>query len=271
MVPTLAKKKYFVFMDESGNNTQDRFFVLGILMVPAEEVGPLFDFLENISAKIKERSQTKMHERISLDFENRDYDKVLQQAKSTKSFEMKFKSINQENQDLYIHILRKYFNQSNYRFSAIVFDRQSKGFKPGGMSHWDRYLNNAAMLIANNIKNVAVGEFVVIADQISQPENHSPYEAYLCAKIKERLVAKAVPVDSLFGSIRIESHSAVFLQLVDILVGAIGYDFLGEEKNRKVEFMKVLRAKLGVQGLIQDNLTKNTPNYFSVWKYAKNS
>jgi hypothetical protein len=263
------RNKYFIFMDESGNNAQERFFVLGILIVPIDEVGPLFDFLENISAKIKTRSREKMLERIDNDFKSNNLDKILEQAKSIKSFEMKFRSINKENQDLYIHILHKYFKQKNYRFSAIVIDRQGKEFKPDNMSHWDRYLNNAAMLIVNNIKNIADGEFVVVADQITQPTNHHPYENYLCTKIKERLIAKNILPESLFGSIRIESHSATFLQLVDIFVGAIGYDFLGEDKERKEGFMKIFREKLGVQGKIQNNITKNSPNYFSVWKYEK--
>lgn len=269
MTTTQAKKKYFIFMDESGNNAQDRFFVLGILMVPIEEIGELFDFLENISSKIKTRSQEKMRERIDEDFKNNHLDKLLEQAKSTKLFEMKFSSINKENQDLYVHILHKYFKQTNYRFSAIVLDRQSKDFKPEGMLHWDRYLNNAAMLIANNIKNITNGEFVIIADQITQPKDHHPYENYLCDKICERLKTKNVSEEALFGSIRIESHSATFLQLVDILVGAVGYDFLGEDRERKIEFMKVLRGKLGLQEKIQKSLTKNSPSYFSVWKYEK--
>jgi len=84
-------------MDESGNNAQDRFFVLGILMVPVDEVGPLFDFLENISSKIKTRSREKMCKRINDDFKNNHIDKVLEQAKSDKSFEMKFSTINKEN------------------------------------------------------------------------------------------------------------------------------------------------------------------------------
>jgi len=173
-------------MDESGNNAQDRFFVLGILMVPVDEVGPLFDFLENISSKIKTRSREKMCERINNDFKNNRIDKVLEQAKSTKSFEMKFSTINKENQDLYIHILHKYFKQKNYRFSSIVLDRQDKDFKPDRMTHWDRYLNNVAMLVVNNIRKITNGEFVLVADQISQPENNHPYENYLCEKIRER-------------------------------------------------------------------------------------
>jgi len=258
-------------MDESGNNSKERFFVLGILMVPIEEVGQLFDFLENITSKIKTRSQTMMNERINYDFDNNQFDKILEQAKSIKSFEMKFKSINLENQDLYIHILHKYFKQTNYRFSAVVFDRQSNNFKPEGMSHWDRYLNNAAMLIANNIRKVVNGEFVVLADQITQPSNNHPYENYLCSKIHDRLTKINVQPESLFGTIRIESHSSTFLQLVDLFVGAIGYDFIGEDKIRKTEFMKVLREKLNIQTKIQQSMTRYTPNYFSVWKYSKNN
>jgi hypothetical protein len=266
----VQKKKCFIFMDESGNNTQDRFFVLGILMIPVDEVGALFDFLENISSKIKTRSQENMRARIDEDFKKGRIDSILQQAKSTKSFEMKFSSINEENQDLYVHILHKYFNQAHYRFSSVVFDRQEKNFKPDGMSHWERYLNNAAMLICNNIKNVTNGEFVVIADQITQPENHYPYENYLCNKICERLKAKIISENSLFGTIRVESHSSSFLQLTDILVGAVGYDFLGQDKKRKVEFMKILRQKLHMEDKIQKSMTINNPNYFSVWKFAKN-
>lgn len=263
------KNKYFIFMDESGNNAQDKFFVLGILMIPIDEIGPLFNFLENISNKIKIRSQGKMAERINNDFKNKNFDKILEQAKSVKSFEMKFSAINKENEDLYIHILNKYFKQTNYRFSAVAINRRNNGFKPDGMSHWDRYINNAAMLIVNNIKHITNGEFVIVADQITQPQNDHPYENYLCKKICERLKTKDISEDSLFGTMRIESHSATFLQLTDILVGAVAYDFIGGEKERKTEFMKVLREKLKIKGKIDKNITISNPNYFSVWKYEK--
>lgn len=263
------KKKYFIFMDESGNNTQDRFFVLGILMVPVEEIGELFDVLERLASMIKARSREKMNKRVDDDYVQSRMNKVLESAKSVRSFEMKFSAINEENADLYIEILHEFFKRKNYRFSAIVFERQRNDFKPDGMTHWDRYINNAAMLIASNIKNIERGEFVVIADQITQPKGQHAYENYLCEKICERLEGKGLTKESLFGSIRIESHSATFLQLVDLLVGAVGYDFLGEDKKRKNKFMAVLRKYLSVSGKIQSNFTRNDPNYFSVWKYEK--
>jgi len=35
--------------------------------------------------------------------------------------------------------------------------------------------------------------------------------------------------------------------------------------------MKVLREKLGITEKIQKSITKNNPNYFSVWKYEKST
>jgi len=266
---TVQKQKYFIFMDESGNNTQDRFFVLGILIVRADEVAKLFNFLENISSKIKNCSRDKMTERIDAEYKAGNVSKIIETAKSTRSFEMKFKVINKENDDLYIHILHKYFTLPNVQMCVLVFDKQDKlvKFSPDGMSHWERYLNNAAMLIANNVEKLPNAEFVILADQITQPDGADDYENTLINKIKSRLEKKNYNLECIWGALRIESHSSTFLQLVDIFVGAIRYDFTGIDKNRKMKFMKVFREKLGVSGKIQSNFNKIAPNYFSVWKY----
>ncbi|MBU1255652.1 DUF3800 domain-containing protein, partial [Patescibacteria group bacterium] len=76
----MKKEKYFIFMDESGNNTQDRFFILGILMVKVEEIPELFNFLENISSKIKSRSREKMIKRIDKEYKDEGVEKVLVMA-----------------------------------------------------------------------------------------------------------------------------------------------------------------------------------------------
>lgn len=263
------KEKYFIFMDESGNNDQERYFVLGILMVKSEEVAGLFNFLESIYSKIKNVSREKMSERINLEYANGNVNKIIETAKSPRSFEMKFKAINKENEDIYKQILDKYFKLPNLRFCVIVFDKLNSRakFQPDGMSHWNRYINNAAMLIANNIEKLPRAEFVIIADQITQPNGGDNYENTLMEKIKNRLTKKECDGDCVWGALRVESHSSTFLQLVDIFVGAIGYDFIGKEKNRKIEFMKLFHNKLGVASRINGNFNKNTPNYFSVWKF----
>ena len=257
-------------MDESGNNTQDRFFVLGILMVKVEEVAGLFNFLEIISSKIKNRSREKMAKRISADYAAGNIGKIVETAKSPRSFEMKFKAINKENEDLYIHILQKYFKLPNVRLCVLVFDKfnQAVKFQPDGMSHWERYLNNAAMLIVNNVEKIPNAEFVILADQITQPDSGGDYESTLIGKVKNRLSKKCYDSDCIWGALRIESHSSTFLQLVDIFIGAVGHDFQGEDKKRKAEFMKIFHKKVGINKKINGNFNKVMPNYFSVWKFS---
>lgn len=263
------KEKYFIFMDESGNNTQDRYFVLGILMVPVQDIAPLFNFLERISSKIQTRSYDAMTKRIDAEITAGNIDRIVTTAKSFRSFEMKFKTIHKENEDLYIHIIRKYATFPRVRFCALVFDKQDPAvsFHPDGMSHWERYLNNAAMLITSNIQNNPQAEYVVLADQITQPEGGDDYETTLVNKIRARLVRKSLPESAIWGATRIESHSSTFLQLVDILVGAVGYDFVGVDKERKQRFVEVLHETYGFTEKFGTSVTKNSPNYFSVWKF----
>jgi hypothetical protein len=265
------KDKYFIFMDESGNNTQDRFFVLGILMVRADEVAELFNFLETISSKIKQRSRENMNKRIDDEYKAGNVAKILDSAKSPHVFEMKFKTINKENEDLYIHVLRKYFSLPNVRFCTLVFDKKDGNirFKPDAMSHWQRYLNNAAMLIENNIKSFQNTEFVILADQITQPTNEEDYENALAHKIRERLAKKDGDPQNVWGVLRLESDASQFLQLVDIFTGAVRHDFTKSEKKRKEAFMNEFRHQLGISSKIQDDLTVRSPNYFSVWRYKK--
>lgn len=273
----MNKNKYFIFMDESGNNTQDRYFVLGILMVKSEKISELFNFLENISSEIKNRSREKMAKRIDLEYNFGNVDKILNTAKSHRSFEMKFRAINKENEDLYIDILNKYFKLKDVRMCVLVLDKkdESINFQPDGMSHWQRYINNAAMLIENNIRKISNGEFVVLADQITQPSGADDYENTLVDKIRSRLNKKNFDENSIWGALRIESHSSSFLQLVDIFVGAVNYDCLGDNKYRKENFVSVLRDNLRLNNnekldhnINRDpNINKEYSNYFSVWKY----
>ena len=262
----IDENKYFVFMDESGNNDKDQYFVLGLLFIPAKYIGDIFNTLESISDKIKDISyQNKI--KILNEYKNKnDWDTVFRYAQSEKRFEMKFQSINKDNQDLYIHILKKYFTLKDVKFSALVIDKKDTNYKPDNMTHWNRYINNATMLFINNLKNIKEGKFVLIADQLSQPKSAKIYEDYMNEQILKKIKEKGINKDRFFGVIRLESHSSVFLQLCDILVGAIGYDLSGNTNERKVKFIQTLKDILQIESL-SNNQTINNPNYFSIWRY----
>jgi hypothetical protein len=85
----------------------------------------------------------------------------------------------------------------------------------------------------------------------------------------EFLVNKRNINSKLFWITRIESHSAPFVQLVDILIWSVAYDFYNNKKSRKEWFMENLRKMMDVNSFWK-NLTKNKPIYFSVWEFKQN-
>ena len=81
--------------------------------------------------------------------------------------------------------------------------------------------------------------------------------------------------DNIFGVSRLESHSSLLLQVVDILLGCVMFDYKNQvglisEKLAVKQEMVVerLREKLNTKSLAQ-NKTYHKPNYFSVWEFNK--
>lgn len=70
------------------------------------------------------------------------------------------------------------------------------------------------------------------------------------------------------GIHRLESHSCVFLQVVDVLVGSVLYEFKENKKEEKNKVLDKIKEKLSVSKL-NCKLTKHSPNYFSVWIYDR--
>lgn len=263
------RNKYFIFVDETWNNDQEQFFGLWLLIVPWEIIGELYNILDRNYQKIKNLSNLRMLERINNHYIAGEYEDVLKYAKSLNNFELKFKNINKENFSLYIQTVKECLTLSGLHFSSIVFDKQESWYNKEWISHWDRYLNNLAMLVVNNMNKFPENsDFVILADQISQPKTEwLTYEASLYNKICKRMIDKSMK-QTIFGITRIESHSAPFVQLVDLLVWAVVYDFYDHEKIRKEEFLRELRTLFSVSSF-NANVTKNSPAYFSVWKYKK--
>ena len=81
--------------------------------------------------------------------------------------------------------------------------------------------------------------------------------------------------DSVFGVSRLESHSSLLLQVVDILLGCVMYDFkksaelISAKLSEKQEIVvNNLNEKFNSSTLAQ-NKTYHKPSYFSVWELNK--
>jgi Protein of unknown function (DUF3800) len=245
--------RYFVFADETGNNAQDQFLGIGCLLVPVEKIGEYHERLKSKYGQIFSAVKMKEEELVArLSCED-----LRKFAKGrTTPYEMKFKNINSTTLQRYEWLISEYFLFSECHFCCLIIDRHANPI-PTGMDYLDAYLNSLFMLVKNNVGN---HEFIFLPDDISVPSGKS-YESIMrkkCENASKRCLAIH----------RLASHSSLFLQLVDVLIGAVAYECKGGTDQFRLKICNKIQSKIGVNTL-NCNFTKKLPNYFSVWIYKK--
>lgn len=246
--------KYFVFVDETGNNSQERFFGLGALLIPVEKLGEYYELLRVRYDKMFSLVKGKESE-IMNSLKGEELSKFLKGRRGV--YEMKFKNINNTTLKSYKWLISQYFKFEKARYCCLVIDKKECSC-PEGMSYFDIYLNQLAMLLRNNFS--AEDEFVVLPDEISI-SGDKIYEDVLLSKLRKN-------EKNCFGVHRLQSHSSVFLQMVDVLTGAVTYEYTEAAKPVKLEIVEKIKEKLGVTSF-ENNFTKNQPNYFSLWIFRQ--
>jgi hypothetical protein len=265
-------KSYFAFSDESGNSTQERFFGLGLLLVD-DEIGSFYDAMKPYYDRIFEMSRLQKFKRLEILRHDGAVDELFRIANSTQRFELKFRNINFTTNLVYQKLIERYFTFPNVRFCVLVVDRQSlprQEFDP-----WAIYIHRVAMLLVNNMKNINPCRVCLLADDLTRPKSATTtFEQSLQSTLTKMLAEKGMN-SSLFGVTRLESHSSLLLQIVDVLLGCVMYDFKKEnglisEKlaQRQEGVVEQVRKTFGVTSLAA-NKTYHTPNYLSVWKFQK--
>jgi hypothetical protein len=263
---------YFAFIDESGNLSTERYFGLGMLLI--NEVGPLYDVIKPYYDKVRDIARIQKEKTVNDLLASRRYEELAVIAKSSKKFELKFKFVNFTNNIIYKEIINTYFRFPNCRFSAAIIDRQDPNFKPNEAfsSPWYMYMSYAAMLLASNINNLGECRICVLADDLTKSRNiQETFEQALVDKIYSRLKQDGIE-RTIFNVARLESHSSLMLQLVDILLGCVMYDF--KKKTGLIAKKLVQRQELVVAGVreilgrnkLSEHFTANQPSYFNVWK-----
>lgn len=237
-LPESGKKYLFGFMDETGllnSVITERVFAIGLLKLHHPK-----DIHRGI-VSLKDRSQ----------FHN----------------EFKFTDITSKNQKLYCELIDIFFKNTECSFSCIVFDKTKlnldKFFQGNYVNAYNCY---CAKLIANSLD---MGEYIaIIADDISRPKSDN-FEKKIKAKVKERINRNA-----LFGIIRVESHAISELQLVDVLLGLVGYAFKLKYDKRspskgKLAVLKHIQNKLKINILSESFKKRKTGGYFEVNEFIK--
>lgn len=244
--------KYFVFIDETGTALQDEYFWLWCLIIPQHKIWEYNSLLQRKYDQIIGMIKAK-EEEILPTLSGEQYRSYIQWRKAP--YEMKFKNINTTTCEGYKRLISQYFKLNEARFCALVINRFQYPF-PQNMSYFDAYLNQLTMLLKNNFSEH--DEFVILPDSITVPSERN-YESELTQKLQEKN-------RKCFWVCRIESHSSIFLQMVDCLIWAVVYGNKQWNNAVKRGIVEKLKEKIQKEDRTS-NFTVHKPNYFSIWHY----
>ena len=236
------------FIDEtgilSGPPRQQPVYGIGVLVVPDTKAitDSLYRLHFNFSAdRMAERQMLRRElqsrvERATL----REVDRLMH---STRHHEYKFTEVTRFNLQQYIDLLNLYFSYSEPSFHAVLMDRLDPAYS---LSQWNGDVWSAyAHLTRDLLERRLQQDVFAIVDLQGKPDSSPLYlEDYLCEAARVK------------GCLRATSDMSVYLQLVDVLLGCVQFDWKdangfyvadsrrAKEKRDLVNFVK---SKLGLR------------------------
>ena len=153
---------------------------------------------------------------IRRDIQLRDDPPTLEEVDrmmwSTRHHEYKFTEVTRSNIQQYIDVLNIYFSFDELEFHSLVIDRSDPGF---GLSRWRNDEWIAYANFAKSLLDIRLARDVfAIVDLQGKPDSSPEHlEDILCS------------VDSVKGCLRATSDMSIYLQLVDVLLGCVQFDW----------------------------------------------
>ncbi len=264
----------FGFIDSSGIIKKDRFFGAGLLVI--KNVGCLNNKLAKNYQSAYNAARENKNIVINKLIDSGKEDEVVNMLRNNKRFEMKFDNLKLSLQPHYKEMIDIFFSDGENRFSAMVIDKDESNFDETYINDaWEAYTGYSATLVLREMRNLQKDKLCLIVDEITKPRSKAlSLEETFLSKLKFKTEKDPV-VDfaNIFGTISIESHSNTLMQLTDVLLGAVMYDF--KKKNglistmierKKEELVKKIRETISVDSLARESFTKHSPAYFSVFE-----
>lgn len=235
------------FVDEtgilSGLRKQQPVYGIGVLVIPDTKAitNSLYRLHFNFSSdRMAERS------RIRKELRSRDETPTLREVDrlmhSTRHHEYKFSEVTRFNLQQYIDLLNLYFSFPEPQFHALIMDRLDQGYN---LSRWDgdtwrAYSDLARELLERQIDR----DIFAIVDLQDKPDHSSVYiEDTLCS------------VPAVKGCLRATSDMSVYLQIVDVLLGCVQFDWkdangyygtTSQRAREKRELVEFVKSRLGL-------------------------
>ena len=263
-----------VFIDEtgilSGSTRAQPVYGIGALVIPdTREITDKFYRLHFnfVSTTRMERGE------LRRDIQKRGKQLTLMEVDrlmwSTRHHEYKFSEVTRSNLQQYIDLMDMYFSFHEIEFHSLIVNRLDENFNLEEWNHdkWKAYIEFTRQLLERSLTR----DVFAIVDLQEKPENSPDYiEDVLCS------------VDSVKGCLRATSDMSVYLQLVDVLLGCVQFDwrdrrgFYASTSKRaqvKRDLVNSVKSRLGMERetpFVSDEQPFNKwdkPSAFSVWNW----
>ena len=181
---------YFCFFDETGllNSPRDKFF--GVAMIKIQNPEELYEDMKIL--------RDKLH----------FYD------------EIKWNSIYTKNAPVMKQFIDLFFNHKKAKFSCYIFKKIDLDLqKHFGGNLYAAYQSFACMQVCANLRRT--DSAILIMDDLSIPKN-MPFESNIKRKINQNSKFTNKPA---LGVIRAYSKGVEIIQLTDLILGAVSYEF----------------------------------------------
>ena len=235
------------FIDETGILTgpvsNQPFYGVGVLIVP--DPSEITDRLYRLHFNLVQ-DRASQRSKFRKDIRNRGTPPTLAEADrlmwSTRHHEYKFADVTRFNIQQYVDLLNLYFSSPGLEFHSLMMDRRDlrAGLHKWGNDEWGAYVSICRRLLDASLSRDV---FAIVDLQGKPHKSDVVLEDVLCS------------VDRIKGCLRATSDMSIFLQIVDLLLGCVQFDFkdrLGyydatsrraKEKRQLVNFV---RSRLGI-------------------------
>ena len=213
-------KNYFGFIDETGilqTDPKQRFFGLGLLKL--EDTAEFYNLLSKYYHKVISNIEAKRKLKIKTLPNLIDKKKIFDLLHSNRRFEFKFNRVDEISLSDYMGLIDVYIQFPNNYFCTLVIDKDDPtfDFREYFPAAWEAYIGYSKTLIKCNLKeneNIAL-----IADYVDMPHGSTKYY--------ERQLNM---IPQVYNTCRVESDASLYIQMIDVLLGCVVYDFKLQSK-----------------------------------------
>jgi hypothetical protein len=228
------------FIDETGSLGEPSQPLFGVGLLVVRDNGGLTDRLYTVSLNFNSRIRQK---RLALQRELMEQGRTIELKElqmllnKTRHHEYKFTGLTNANINDYIAILNEFFAFTGSEFHAIIFERNDQTRDLYSGAAWPAYIKVTKALLARRLQEPSF----ICVDWQTRPKNVAlSLEAELC------------DLPYVAGCLRMTSDTSCFLQITDLLLGVVSFDW--REAHRGINSSTNARLKRDVSNFVKAKL-----------------